>query len=164
VVLFDTLLDRYSRDEIRLVVAHELAHVRHRDVPRSVLYAGIVAPTGALAVQRLSWALSEERGSPAALAGIALAAAMVAVPLGMLGNRLSRAVERRADQFSLELAGAPDAFVSFERRIAVQNIADLEPPRWLTALMASHPPTIERIGAAVAFSRASVAAQPAQSA
>ena len=160
VVLFDTLLDRYSRDEIRLVVAHELAHVRHRDVPRSVLYAGIVAPTGALAVQRLSWALSSERGSAAALAGIALAGALVAVPLGMLGNRLSRAVERRADQFSLELAGAPDAFVSFERRIAVQNIADLEPPRWLTALMASHPPTIERIGAAVAFSRASVAAQP----
>jgi STE24 endopeptidase len=158
VVLFDTLLDRYSRDEVRLVVAHELAHVRHRDVPRSVLYAGIVAPAGALAVQRLSWTLSPERGSPAALAGIALAAALVAAPLGMLGNRLSRAIERRADQFSLELAGAPEAFVSFEQRIAVQNIADLEPPKWLTALIASHPPTIERIGAAVAFSRASGAA------
>ena len=34
VVLFDTLLDRYNRDEVRVVVAHELAHVRHRDVPR----------------------------------------------------------------------------------------------------------------------------------
>ena len=32
VVLFDTLLERYSRDEVRIVVAHELAHVRHRDV------------------------------------------------------------------------------------------------------------------------------------
>ncbi len=29
VVLFDTLLDRYGRDEVRGVVAHELAHVRH---------------------------------------------------------------------------------------------------------------------------------------
>src|SRR5205085_6559223 len=56
VVLFDTLLDRYSRDEVRLVVAHELAHVRHRDVQRSVLYAAIVAPAAALAVQRLSGA------------------------------------------------------------------------------------------------------------
>ena len=37
VVLFDTLLERYSRDEIRAVVAHELAHVRHRDVLRGVL-------------------------------------------------------------------------------------------------------------------------------
>ena len=39
VVLFDTLLDRYSRDEVRVVVAHELAHVRHRDVLRGVAYA-----------------------------------------------------------------------------------------------------------------------------
>ena len=40
VVLFDTLLDRYSRDEVRMVVAHELAHVRHRDVPRGVALRG----------------------------------------------------------------------------------------------------------------------------
>ena len=46
VVLFDTLLDRYNRDEIRLVVAHELAHVRHRDVRRGLAYAAIVAPAG----------------------------------------------------------------------------------------------------------------------
>ena len=53
VVLFDTLLDRYSRDEVRVVVAHELAHVRNRDVPREGwLYAALVAPAAALAVQR----------------------------------------------------------------------------------------------------------------
>ena len=69
----------------------------------------------------------------------------------MIGNRLSRAVERRADEYSLELAGASDAFISFERAIALQNVAELAPPRWVTALMASHPPTDERIGAAVAF-------------
>src|SRR5205823_376642 len=49
VVLFDTLLDRYSRDEVRVVVAHELAHVLGRDVPRSMLYAALVAPAAALA-------------------------------------------------------------------------------------------------------------------
>ena len=64
VVLFDTLLDRYNRDEVRVVVAHELGHVRHRDVARNVLFAAIVAPASALAVQRLSWALSDERGTP----------------------------------------------------------------------------------------------------
>jgi STE24 endopeptidase len=50
VVLFDTLLDRYSRDEVRVVVAHELAHVRHRDTARGVVYAAVVAPAAALAV------------------------------------------------------------------------------------------------------------------
>ncbi len=154
VVLFDTLLDRYSRDEIRLVVAHELGHVRHRDVPRGVLYAAIVAPAAALAVQRLSWALSPERGTPASLPAVLLAAMLVTGPIGLIGNRLSRAIERRADHFALELAGAPDAFVSFERTIALQNVADIDPPRWVSRLLATHPPTAERIGAAVAFAQA----------
>jgi STE24 endopeptidase len=154
VVLFDTLLDRYNRDEIRLVVAHELAHVRHRDVRRSLLYAAIVAPAAALAVQRVSWELSPERGTPATLPAVGLAAMLITGPIGLIGNRLSRAMERRADHFALELAGAPDAFVSFERTIALQNVADVDPPRWVSRLLATHPPTTERIGAAVAFAQA----------
>jgi STE24 endopeptidase len=153
VVLFDTLLDRYSRDEVRVVVAHELAHVRHRDVLRGVAYAAIVAPPSALAVQRLSWVLSPQRGTARSLPALALAAALVAAPTGLLGNRLSRALERRADAYSLELSGSPEAFVSFERTIAVQNVADVSPPRWISALLATHPPTLERIGAAEAYGR-----------
>jgi STE24 endopeptidase len=151
VVLFDTLLDRYSRDEIRVVVAHELGHVRNRDVPRGVLYAALVAPAAALAVQRLSWELSPERGTARALPALALAATVVGAPIGLIGNRLSRAIERRSDAYSLVLTDAPDAFISFERAIAVQNVADVEPPRWLTSLLATHPPTAERIGSAVSF-------------
>ncbi len=151
VVLFDTLLERYDRDQVRVVVAHELAHVRHRDVLRSVLYAAIVAPAAALATQRLSWALSAARATPEALPALALAAALVAGPTGLIGNRLSRAVERRADAFSLELSGSPDAFISFHRAVALQNVADVTPPRWATALLATHPPTLERIGTAVAY-------------
>jgi STE24 endopeptidase len=155
VVLFDTLLDRYSRDEVRVVVAHELAHVRNRDVPRGVIYAALVAPAAALAVQRVSGALSPERGTAGALPALALAAVLVGTPTGIIGNRLSRAIERRSDAYSLRLTGAPDAFISFERAIAVQNVADLEPPRWLTSLLATHPPTAERIGAAVSYSEGS---------
>jgi STE24 endopeptidase len=158
VVLFDTLLDRYDRDEIRVVVAHELGHVRHRDVQRGVLYAAIVAPAAALAVQRLSWALSPERGTPGALPALACAAGLVAAPIGLIVRRVSRAIERRADGFSLQLSHAPDAFISFERAAALQNVADLEPPRWVTALLSTHPPTGERIGAAVAYAEARSAA------
>jgi len=153
VVLFDTLLSRYSRDEVRVVVAHELAHIRYRDVLRGVAYAAIIAGPASLAVQRLSWALSGERGTAGSVAPLALAAALIGGPTGMIGNRLSRAIERRADDYSLELSKAPEAFISFERRIAVQNVADLRPPVAVTALLATHPPTAERIGAAVAWSR-----------
>jgi STE24 endopeptidase len=151
VVLFDTLLDRYDREEVRVVVAHELAHVRHRDVLRGVAYAAIVAPAAALATQRLSWALADERHAPAALPALALAAAVVSAPVGVISNRLSRALERRADAYSLQLTGSPEAFVSFERAIARQNVADIDPPRWMTALLATHPSTAERIGAALSY-------------
>jgi STE24 endopeptidase len=150
VVLFDTLLDRYSRDEVLVVVAHELSHVRHRDVVRGVLYGAIVAAPAALATQRLSWAISPRRSGAAALPALALAATLAAAPTGLLGNRLSRAIERRADAYALELSGQREAFISFERTIALQNVADLDPPAWVTRLLATHPSTAQRIGAALA--------------
>jgi STE24 endopeptidase len=154
VVLFDTLLDRYGRDEIRVVVAHELSHVRHRDVPRGIAYATLVAPAAARAVQQLSWTLAPEQGTAAALPALALAAVAVSAPVGLIGNGLSRALERRADSYSLKLSEAAEAFISFERAIALQNVADLDPPKWLTRLMATHPATAERIGIAVAYQQA----------
>jgi STE24 endopeptidase len=159
VVLFDTLLDRYSRDEILVVVAHELAHVRHRDVARGVLYGATVAGPAALATQRLSWALSPRRTGAAALPALALTAALVAAPTGLIANRLSRAMERRADACSLELSGRPDAFIS----IALQNVADLDQPAWVTRLLATHPSTAQRIGAALAVSNSRSRRTPAGS-
>jgi STE24 endopeptidase len=161
VVLFDTLLERYDRDEVRVVVAHELAHVRGRDVWRGVLFAALVAPSGALAVQRLSRTFGAEHGTPAALPALVLSAALVTAPLGLIANRLMRALERRADTYSLELSRSPQAFISFERRIALQNVADLDPPRWVTALLATHPPTVERIGFAVRYLNKAGAQAPA---
>jgi STE24 endopeptidase len=158
VVLFDTLLDRYTRDEIRVVVAHELGHVSGRDVRRGVLFTAAVAPAGALAVQRLSWWLTSDRGTPASLPALALAAGVVSAPIGLIGARVSRAMERRADELSLELTDAPDAFISLELRLARQNVADVDPPAWVSKVLASHPPAIERIGAATRYVRTRVPA------
>ncbi len=151
VVLFDTLLDRYGRDEVRVVVAHELSHVRHRDVRRGLALAALVAAPAAFATSRIYELLPRDPGLPAGLPALALAAGIACAPLGVIASRLSRAIERRADAYALELTHAPEAFIGFERRIALQNLADIDPPRWLQALVASHPSTAERIGAAVAF-------------
>lgn len=156
VVLYDTLLENFSRDEVRLVVAHELAHVHYSDVPYGLLYLALVAPAGVLAVQRLTERLGRRgRGGPgpAVLPAAALALGVVSFAVTTVSNQLSRRVEARADTYSLELTRAPEPFVSFERRIALRNVADPDPPRWRVALLSTHPPTLERIGAAVAFSR-----------
>jgi STE24 endopeptidase len=154
VVLFDTLLERFTREETRLVVAHELAHVRHRDIWRSLVHLALVAPLGLRAADLLARRLDPAAGRAGAapsVPALALAVGLVGALLVVPGNRLSRAVERRADSFALGLTDAPEAFTSFERRIVVANLADPDPPRWMTALLASHPPAVERIGIARAY-------------
>jgi STE24 endopeptidase len=157
VVLYDTLVRDFTPEEVDLVVAHELGHVRHRDVPRGLLFLLVVAPVAAHAAQRLieAWIPDPSRRRTAALvpAG-ALAVGVVSSAVSTVANQLSRAIERRADAYALTLTAAPEPFIAFEQRIAVKNIADPDPPRWLTFLMATHPPTVERIGAGVTFARA----------
>ena len=77
----------------------------------------------------------------------------MATAITTISNQLSREVEARADSFALRLTGEPEPFISFERRIAVRNLADPEPPDWQTFLLATHPPVLERIGMGVAYER-----------
>jgi STE24 endopeptidase len=162
VVLFDTLLDHFARDEARLVVAHELAHVRHRDVLRSLAVLALTAPLALQAIARLAEDVADA-DDDALVPALALAAALVAAPVGVLSARLSRRVEAAADTFALEATDAPEASVSFTRRIAVRNVIDPEPPRWLHGLLATHPSAIERIGIAEAYNNdrgSAVVAEP----
>jgi STE24 endopeptidase len=154
VVLYDNLMKDFRPAEVRLVVAHELGHVRHRDVPHGLLWLALVAPAGMWAAALLAERLVP-RGAPAltAVPAVALAVGLVATPITMVSSQLSRSVERRADAFSLALTRDPESFIGFEKRIAVKNVADVEPPAWSTFLLASHPPTLERIGQAVAYER-----------
>jgi STE24 endopeptidase len=158
VVLYDTLLASFTPAEARTVVAHELAHVRYRDVPRLLVYLGLVAPAGTRAVARLAERLSGS--AEPELPALALAAGVVSAALGVVTRQLSRAIERRADAFSLELTGDADAFVSFEQRITRQNLADPDPPRWLAALAGTHPPIVERLGIAAAYGAGERATPP----
>jgi STE24 endopeptidase len=157
VVLYDTLLNNFSRDELRLVVAHELGHVRHRDVPNGLLYLAIVAPFGLLAVAQLTRRLAPQEGArpgPAVLPALALSIVVMATTIGTISNQLSRVVEARADAFALDLTAEPKPFISFEQRIALRNLADPDPPEWQTFLLATHPPILDRIGIGVAYERA----------
>jgi STE24 endopeptidase len=153
VVLFDTLLEHFTREEIQLVVAHELGHVRHRDVPRGLLFVALTAPASLFAASVLARRLDRSGlpAGPQTVPTLAAAIALVAVPVGIAGNQLSRRIEARADSFSLRLTGAAEPFISFEQRIAVRNVADPDPPRLRTLLLATHPPTLERIGIARAY-------------
>lgn len=153
VVLYDTLLATFTPGETELVIAHELPHVRHRDILRSLLFGVIVAPAAACAVARLAARIDTAlgRSAPTTLPALAASSAVVGSLIGPFARFLSRAVERRADTFALELTGDADTFIGFEQQITRSNLADPAPARWRSALRATHPPAIERIGAALAY-------------
>jgi STE24 endopeptidase len=150
VVIYDNLLKEFSPGEVRLVLAHELGHVHYRDVPHGLLYLLIVAPFGLLAAARLAERLAprDSLGTAAAVPAVVLAVGLLAPAITIISNQLSRGVEQRADQFSLELTDEPEAFVGFQKRIAITNVADPDPPPLVRFLLGTHPSTMERIGLA----------------
>ncbi len=154
-VLFDTLLKDAPRGELRGVVAHELGHRRYRHVALGTMLAMAGAAAGVLAL----WLVFERDGLVSA-AGASGPGDPGAVPLMMLvlwllelvalpfETWLSRRWERVADRFALELTGDGDAMEQMHRRLALANLADLDPPRALYVLLFTHPTPPERIAAA----------------
>lgn len=155
VVLYDNLIEELPPEQVRSVVAHELAHVSYDDVPRGLLWVAIVALPALLAVQRLSERVAGRPlpGTPAALPAVALSLALVSFAVQLAGNWTSRQVEARADAFALELTDDPSAFVGLQRSLAVENVSQPDPPDLLHALFDTHPSTVERIGFGLAFAR-----------
>jgi STE24 endopeptidase len=160
VVLFDTLLNDFPPAEVRSVVAHELSHVRHRDVPRALAWLGIVAPAGIHLAQRVTERLTppakrrkRNEPGPEILPALVLTLGAVSFAGNIAVNALSRRVENRADKFALDLTEDPDAFIELERRLAIKALADPEPPKLLQKLFGTHPSTVERIGYGLAWKK-----------
>ncbi len=154
VVLYDNLLDQAEPREVGSVVAHELGHVAHNDLLRGLLYIALVAPLGMLFTRELGSSLARRGGAdpatPAAVPAYLFAIMLATFALSVPGNQLSRKVEAAADAFALELTGDPQALIDLQLRLARSNLSDPDPPGLYSTLFATHPPTLERIGSALA--------------
>jgi STE24 endopeptidase len=160
VVVYDTLLAGAGRgagadDEVALVAAHELAHVRHRDVLWGTVGAAALAAASVLAAAAL-FDLEPVRqalgvtglGDPLAAPGLLLLAGVGGLVAAPVASAISRWAEARADWVALEVTRDPATAVAVERRLALENRADLRPNRLLLAMFASHPATMARIAQA----------------
>ncbi len=167
ILISDTMLEGFSDEEIEVILAHELAHHVHRDI-----WAGLaveVAKTGLglfVAQSALHW-LGPILGlaGPSDLAGLPL----MALSVGAVGmatapavHAMSRALERRADRFALDLTGNADAFVSAMRRLGAQHLAEEQPSRVVEVLFHTHPPLSQRLAAARAWQALRRDATPAE--
>jgi STE24 endopeptidase len=161
VVVYDTLLAGTSADpagaadEVALVAAHELAHVRHRDVLWGTVGSAALAAVSVLAVVALFDLEAVRRlfavtglGDPLVAPGLLLLGMLAGLLAAPVASAISRWAEARADWVALEVTRDPATAVAVERRLALENRADLRPNRLLLAMFASHPPTMARIAQA----------------
>ena len=156
ILVSDTMLAEYSDDEIEVVLAHELAHHVHGDIWKGIVFESVLLLAGfdlaALVLRTLAGPLGL-RGidDVAGLPLLLLAAGAVTLVMLPVAHAMSRAFERSADRFALDLTRNPAAFVSAMRRLGAQNLAEEHPSRLVQWLFYSHPPVRERIAAAQAF-------------
>ena len=156
ILLFDTLLDQFTADEIEAVLAHELAHQLHGDIRRGLLVqGGLTLVTFWIADHALRGGAGRlGLTGPADIAGLPLfGLILVLVSLAALpvANGWSRRVEWQADRFALETIPDPRAFIGSMERLATLNLAEREPHRLEELFLYSHPAIERRIAHARQF-------------
>lgn len=153
-----------DRDELAGVIAHELAHIKHRDtltMTVTATMAGAIAMLGnMLMFSSMFGGRDDNRGG-----GLAALLAMIFAPLaaGMVQMAISRTREYEADRIGAEICGRPMALASALAKIAraagrVVNLPAEKNPASasmfivnplhamrMDRLFATHPPTEERI-------------------
>ena len=154
-VLYDTLLNDAPRGELCGVVAHELGHRRFRHVAAGTVLAMIGAAAAVLALRVVfAWdglvaaAGADGPGDPAIVPLVLLTLWVLELAALPFETWVSRRWERAADRFALELTGDGESLEQMHRRLALANLADLDPPPVLYALLFTHPTPPERIAAA----------------
>ncbi len=160
IVLGDTLLDEFTPDEIETILAHELGHHVHHDIPLAILIQPLITLPGLwLASLALKWGVDlfnlNGVNDVAGLPWLALVLGGLGLVTAPLTNAWSRWRERLADRYAVRATGKPQAFASALVRLADQNLSEAEPPRWVEWLLYSHPPLGKRIAAVRAATRES---------
>jgi len=158
IVLADTLFKHYTPDEIEVILAHELGHQVHKDIPKSIVVqsAGLVA--GFYLVDlALRWLVPAFgfRGIAdiAAFPLLALVLGAFSLVIMPLNNAYSRLVEGQADQYALEATQDPQAFISMMTKLTNQNLGEAKPSRLVVLIFYSHPPYLERVDRAHRYAK-----------
>lgn len=147
IVLYDTLLKDYPLDQVKAVVAHEMAHWRQGHIIKGLTW-GIIGNFifWGLLFLLLRLTLPKYRSDPPyTWAVVLLFFLLTSFAASPLHNYISRSMEKEADRVAVMLTGDVQAAVSLQVNLAVKNMSDISPPAFIQWFSYSHPPVLTRI-------------------
>jgi STE24 endopeptidase len=154
IVLFDTLIERHSVNELVSILAHEMGHYKKkhiiRAIVRSIIVMGLTLFLLSLFIEneRLFAAFKMEHLSVyASLFFFGFLYTPIAMLIGIGENIISRKNEYEADAFAVKTYGDADAMINGLKKLSVDNLSNLTPHPLKVFLDYSHPPVLERINA-----------------
>lgn len=153
IVLFDTLVDEHSVEELTAVLAHEIGHYVKKHVLKGliagIIQTGILLFVLSLLLNSSLPALALGASIPSfhmALVAFGILYSPVSTMLGILMNKMSRKHEFEADRFAISLS-QPGALQEALKRLSVKNLSNLTPHPWYVYIHYSHPTLLQRISA-----------------
>ena len=151
VVFWDTILrDPFSKDEQKVVLAHELAHHSQRHLPKGIGWFALFAIPGAWFLMRMT----RRRGGMGAPEAVPLALLVVAVfqlATAPLASHISRRMEAEADWKALQVTRDPAALQGLMVGLSKTSLGDPDPPGLAQLVFGSHPALAERVAMARAW-------------
>ena len=152
IVLFDSLIQCHSQDEILSILAHEIGHLKKNHIKKQILINGFVSLLlFFLAAKLMTWEKMYESFGFSAMSGYVglFLVGILWEPanffLSPVGRAISRKFEREADFYSLGILKTAKPLVTALKKMAKENLSNLSPHPLYVFFNYSHPPLLERI-------------------
>ncbi len=150
VILADTLKDRYSYEEIEVILAHEFAHYRQGHLLKLIAVNSLIIffvfyliyKTNIYTLGIFGFSSLSEIGALPVILFYFMLFGVIARPIEAF---ISRSFERSADALAIKTTGLRKEFVSTMNKLAEQNLADRNPNPAVKFFFFDHPPIDERI-------------------
>jgi STE24 endopeptidase len=151
IVLFDTLINDHTTDEIVAVLAHEIGHYKKKHILKGLISG--VAQTGVLLfilslllkspLPALALGVAESSFQMSVIA-FGILYSPVSIVLGIITNVISRRNEFEADRYAIGLSH-PGALQDALKKLSVKNLSNLTPHPWYVFVHYSHPSLLQRL-------------------
>ncbi len=152
IILGDTLLENYTKEEIETVIAHELGHYKYKHIIKNIIIGTVLSFVTLFAIAKLyelslSWFDFNSITQIAALPILSLWGMLIGLIQTPLSNILSRKYEYEADEYAVKSTNNPEAFKNTLTKLNEQNLGDEDPHPFVEWFFYSHPSIKNRIKA-----------------